>query len=273
MKSRVSPKIRAWIFLFILNAAWISLAGLGFERETWLWITPIALSINCLFLTYDQVLNFSHLHTQRLSGQDPWGILKLVHQLSTDLQRPPPQVFLIPLPCAQLFSYGKTGKHSRLFITEGTLQLLNEKELRAVLTYQILAMKSSYSVLNYWLGAVLDLLYRLGRVLQQGFAFIFGWAPNLSAWLVSPWIWLLHYILLSPKDFQKLDKATAARLQSPEDLARALWKMDAYAKTQPWPEPWVFAHMCMVSPFNHPTFRIQPSLKGRIKHLLGRYQL
>jgi hypothetical protein len=118
-----------------------------------------------------------------------------------------------------------------------------------------------------------DLLLRAGLGFERAFGFVFGWAPKLSAWLVGPWTWLLHHLLMSPRDFQTLDKVTAAKLDSPEDLARALWKMEAYAQTQPWSDPWVFAHMCMVSPFGVQIFQVQPTLKGRIKNLLGRYPL
>lgn len=272
-KSRLNPKIRITIFLVAINAAWMIAAWWGLEREHWLWVTPIALSINFLLLTYDHVLNFSKLKSEPLLGQDPWGVLKLVNQISSELGRPTPMVYLISHPSAQVFAYGRSGKKARLFITEGALKLLNERELRAVLTFQILAIKQSYSILNYWLGAVVDLLYRAGQALERGFALLFGWAPPLATWLVTPWIWLLHHLLMSPKDFQRLDSATAAKIESPEDLAQALWKMEAYAQTQPWSDPWVFAHMCMVSPLGNGIFRVQPSLKSRIKHLIGRYPL
>ena len=273
VKSRLNPKIRITLFLVAINAAWMVGAWWGLDRESWLWITPIALSINFLMLTYDRVLTFSKLKSEPLLGQDPWGVLKLVNQISSEFQRPAPQVFLITHPGAQVFTYGKSGKSARLFVTEGALKLLNERELRAVLVFQILAIKNSFSVLNYWLGAVIDLLYRIGKVLERAVALLFGWTPPLAAWLITPWIWLLHHLLMSPNDFKNLDEATASKIEAREDLAQALWKMEAYAQTQPWMDPWVFAHMCMVSPLGTGIFRVQPSLKGRIKHLIGRYPL
>ena len=63
--------------------------------------------------------------------------------------------------------------------------------------------------------------------------------------MLAPVTWFLQYALLSPDDFIRLDRTTARRLGRPEDLARALWKMESYAETRPWEQPWVFAHMCM----------------------------
>jgi heat shock protein HtpX len=271
------PKLRVVVFLCLVNAAWATAAWLTLERSTWLWITPIALSINGLLLTYDQVLTFTKLHSQPVLGQDPWGLLKLVHELSEKFQIATPQVFLIAQPSAQLFCYGKTGKRTRLFITEGALRLLSARELRAVVTFQMCVMNTSYSVLNYWLGATIDLFYRLGRAFEKAFAFVFGWTPPIAATFVSPWTWFLQKVLMRASDFTKLDRAAAARIEHPEDLARALWKMESYAQTQPWAEPWVFAHMCMVSPlgFRHvlKALQIQPPVKSRIKNLIGRYPL
>ena len=265
------------LFLTLVNAAWCMAAWLWFDRPTWLWLTPIALSINALLLTYDQVLTFSEMPTLPLRGQDPWGLLKLVEELSEAFKVNAPPVFLIPHPSAQVFCYGKTRRHPRLFVTEGAIKLLSPEELRAVLIYQMCVMTSSVSLINYWLGASLDLCLRAGRGIEKAIVFIFGWSPKVSKWVVAPWIWILQRTLISSKDFHLLDKEAAARLQNPKVLAQALWKMEAYAQNQPWRDPWVFAHMCMVSPLAmHPvlnSLRVQPNLKSRIKELTGHYPL
>lgn len=261
----------------MLNGLWISAAWMWCERETWLWILPIALSINGLLLTYDQVLNFRVLSATPLTGNDPWGLLKIVNELCTQLQVPMPKIYLIERPSAQIFSYAKTQSRTRLFVTHGTLDLLSSRQLRAALTFQLMTIRSSYNVFNYWVAAILDLFYRLGKTGERAFGFMFGWRPALAAWFISPWLWLVRALLLGAGDFYKLDRETANSLDTPEDLAQALWKMEAYAQTRPWPEPWIFAHMCMVSPLTLRGFyslaRVQPPLHGRIKSLVGRYPL
>ncbi len=277
LKSLLNPRVRIAFFLLGLNAAWLVPATAWLERSEWLWVLPFALSINFLLLSYDQVLTFSHLDCEPVRGQDPWGLLKVVHRLSQQFQLPEPQVFLLRHPSAHIFSYAKTGQSSRLFVTEGLLELLPPEELNSVLTFQMVSMQSSFSFLNYWLGASIDILLRIGSGLERVSAFIFGWTPPIKSWFIGPWIWLFQTLLLSPQDYEKLDQKTALKISHPEDLARALWKMEAYAQTRPWKEPWVFSHMCMVSPLSaKPVFRLltaQPPLKSRIKRLVGRYPL
>lgn len=277
MKTLLNPKIRVALFLLILNAAWILAAWAWVDRENWLWITPIALSINALLLTYDQLLTFSELECEPLVGQDPWGLLKIVHELAEKFDVPSPQVFRVPHASAQVFCYGKTARRARLFVTEGAIKILSEAELRAVIAYQLTVVEYSYSILNYWVAALIDVLFRMGRGCEKIFALIFGWTPPLAKWLVSPWIALLQLFMLSRNDYRKIDGRAALKLAHPEDLARALWKMNSYSQTKPWREAWVFSHMCMVSPLSLSLWsrllRIQPSLKGRIKGLIGRYPL
>lgn len=266
----MSPRWRAVLFLVLVNVAWIAAAWTWTEREHWLWITPIALSINFLLLTYDQVLSFSGLEAREIAGQDPWGILKTVHALRAKRDVPEPRIFLVPTERAHVFAYGRHRNRPRIYLTEGAVNLLSSAELEAVLAHQLLAGERGLTVLNYWVGAALDLLYRLGSGVERAFAFVFGWAPELSAWLMRPSIWLMDQLLLGRRDLEKLDRDTAAWLGRPDDLARALWKMDAYSRTRPWPEAWVFAHMCLINPR---ASRPQPELKPRLRLLAGRFPL
>ena len=277
MKAWLNPKWRIGLFMILLNLGWLLPAWMWLEHASWMWITPIALSINALLLTYDQVLRFRPLESTRVLGMDPWGLLKVVHELSEQLSIPPPQVFLIAQPSAQIFSYAKSRKSARLFVTEGALNLLTSRQLKAVLVFQILAIRSGYNVLNYWIAAWLDLIFRTGKVFEKGFALVFGWTPPLAAWWVSPWLGILHFFLIDRGDFRKLDRETARHLDNPEDLAYALMRMESYAQTRPWPEPWIFAHMCMVSPLRLKKktafLRVQPALRSRIQFLAGRFPL
>lgn len=273
----INPKLRAILFLIFINSVWIVASWTFTDREHWLWITPIALSINFLLLTYDQVLTFKGLESHPLEGQDPWGLLKTANALCARFQLPEPRIFLIPHQSAQAFAYGRSKRSSRIFISEGALRLLTKPELEAVLTFQLLSLKNSLSILNYWSGALLDLVYRLGLLLEKAVAFVLGWTPKISVWITRPFMWLLQLTLMSPKDFQKLDAQTASRLGHAEDLARALWKMESYAQTLPWHDAWVFAHMCIVSPLDGTqmlnSMHVQPPLKRRITNLVGRYPL
>ena len=273
----VHPKLRVILFLAAFNLAWLVLAWALLERTAWLWALPIALSINFLWWTYDNVLTFSQLESARLKGQDSWGLLKLVHDLAGRFDIAVPQVYLIDREYAQVFTYSKLGRGARLYFTRGALELLGASELRAAVTYQLCVIQNSNGVLNYWLAAWIDLVWRFGLAVERAVGFVLGWSPRLARLIVAPFLWLLQRLLLRTNDFWKLDRQTSARLPDPTDLARALWKLSAYAETRPWADAWVFAHMCMVSPLGRkpslaPLTR-QPPIEQRILKLAGHYPL
>jgi hypothetical protein len=251
--------------------AWVAPTLLWVSRENWLWITPIALSINALLMTYDWLLSFAPVDSRPLEGQDAWGLLKDLHQASEGLALRPPKVMLVQSSSAQIFAYGRSSRSVRLFVSEGFLKLLSPAERQAVLLYQLLAIQRNYPVLNYWLAVTVDLIYRLGLQVERVFAFVFGWNAKIAHFLAAPFMLLAQHLLLSPADFARLDHDTKNMIGNPDDLARALWKLSSYARTQPWTDPWALAHMCIVSPIDW--WPIQPQLNTRIMALVGRYPL
>ncbi|MGE4132870.1 MAG: hypothetical protein AB7F86_14615 [Bdellovibrionales bacterium] len=277
IKSWLQPKWRVALFLFLANVAWILATWKWLDRTQWLWVVPLALSINFLLLFYDQILPFSRTPSEVLEGQDPWGLLKMIHGLSEKFEIPCPEVHLIAHPSAQIFTFGKSRRRLKLHLTRGLLDLLSPEELYAVLTYQMEASQRSQTLLNYWIAALVDLVIRLANGVESLFAFIFGWRPPLTGWIVGPWMGVMQLLLISRQDFLLLDQKTALKISHPDDLAQALWKMESYAQTRPWRDSWVYSHMCMVSPLKSSAvfgfLRAQPTLPGRIKQLVGRYPL
>ncbi len=286
LQSWLNPRWRVGLFLLSANAAWLSATWLWADRTTWLWILPIALSINALLVTYDQILSVRIVENNddadapealQLRGQDGWGLLRTVRELCERVHVEMPKVYLIERNSAQIFAYNRTRKSAQLFVTTGALDLLTPRQLRAVLTFELLVIRGSYHVLNYWLSAWLDLLNRFGRVVERAFRFVFGWTPPLAAWLIGPWVLFVHIFMLGRADFDRLDQAAMRLVDHPEDLAFALWKLDCYAQTRPWQDAWIFAHMFIVSPLRLPAWtnllKVQPALPSRLKNIAGRYPL
>ena len=277
MKSWLHPKLRVASLVVIANVVALALAAPALDRASWFWFAPIALSINLALLTYGVILDFDRLRGEALRGQDPWGVLKMINDASAAAGIRAPEVFAVERASAQALSYSRFGRRARVVLTTGALNLLNDDERAAVVTHQVLAIRQGLAVVNYWSGAIADLVHRVGRGAERAVAFVIGWTPPIANWLVRPVTYALNFILLSPADFTRLDRATAQALPDGTALARALWKMDAYAQTRPWPEPWTFANMCLVSPIpaGHvwQGLRVQPPIAARIEVLAGRFPI
>lgn len=275
----VNAGARARFFYVLLNGLIIALVWWAADRAGLMWIVPIMLSINVVLLTYGQFLEFSNLEAEEISGFDRWGLYKIIQPLVTDLGIARPRIYLMPLQTPQALCYARTQKDSHIYLSAGLLDRLEEDELRAVVAQQLVAIKLQAGVGFYFLGATTDLIYRAGRFFDICFGWIFGWSPSLSAWPLSPCIWLLQRLFLPHNIYRQIDKLTAEILQKPEVLARALWKLESYAKTHPMPQQnlYVWSHMCAVSPLweRRPVLwlKTQPPMKSRIKSLVGYFPI
>lgn len=275
MKSWLQPKWRIFVFLLIINLTWMVVTWTKLEPSLWTWIIPFALSINFVMVFSNQLVPSLPEEPKLLAGQDPWGALKIIHLTADKLGLTAPKVFLLDTASVLIYSYGRTPSRPCLFISRGAIERLSLDELEAVITYQLIGIQKSFHVLNYWLGSIVAVVYRLGDALESITATVFGFRPKISKTLTWPVIWILRLCLIDPKDYFGLDQATVRALNHSESLAKALWKMEAYAHTLPTNEPWTIAHMCMVSPLasslSSNTF--QPSLKVRLTKLTGDFPI
>jgi len=68
-----------------------------------------------------------------------------LHRMVTDLARdagiPKPKVGIARIPIPNAFAFGRWAKDGRVCVTEGIMNLLNEKELRAVLAHEVSHLK------------------------------------------------------------------------------------------------------------------------------------
>lgn len=68
-----------------------------------------------------------------------------LHRMITDLARdagiPKPKVGIARMPIPNAFAFGRWAKDGRVCVTEGIMNLLNERELRAVLAHEVSHLK------------------------------------------------------------------------------------------------------------------------------------
>lgn len=273
----MSTKGRAWSFYVLLNILAIALTWWAADRIGILWLMPFMLSINVLILTYGQLLNFSQLPAEPLLGHDHWGLSAMVDGLSEKIGVARPEVLLLKSSTPQALVFGRSRNSSKLYLSEGLLNKLNRDEMEAILAQQLVILKSSAGVSFYLLGAIGDLLFRVGQVLDRAVAWVFGLKSQVSAWPATPFMWTLQKLLIPKNLYFKADAQASKLIDQPQALASALWKLDSYSRTSPLPSVYVWSHMCSVSPLTERKpfrwLRTQPSMKSRIKNLLGYFPI
>lgn len=76
-----------------------------------------------------------------VSEQDAPALHRMVGELARDARIPKPRVGVARIPIPNAFAFGRWASDGRVCVTEGIMNLLNEKELRAVLGHEISHLK------------------------------------------------------------------------------------------------------------------------------------
>lgn len=275
--------VRAWIFYCVMNIFVVASVWMAADRIGLLWIVPIMLSINLILLTYGQVLHFLNLKAEPIKNFEQWPAAKTLQQKSIQplvqqLEIPMPKFWLLKTDTLQAITVGIRPNDTRIYLSRGLLEKMSEQELLAIVTQQLVATHYQAGIGFYFVAALSDLLCRFGNIFDRTTSWIFGLKLSLSNWLIAPLIRILQVCLI-PKDiYNKIDRKTAELLANPQDLARALWKMESYSKTYPLIEnQYVLSHACSVHPLPETKplkwLRTHPDMKSRIKNLTGYFPI
>lgn len=76
-----------------------------------------------------------------VSEQEAPALHRMVGELARDARIPKPRVGIARIPIPNAFAFGRWASDGRVCVTEGIMNLLNEKELRAVLGHEISHLK------------------------------------------------------------------------------------------------------------------------------------
>lgn len=221
----------------------------------------------------------------------------MLHNMVAELAReagiPKPRVCIIPDDSPNAFATGRNPEHAVVAVTQGILRLLTPEELRGVLAHEMGHVVNRDILVQSVASVLATVVMYLANMLQ--FMAIFGGgrrdgegggalgvvAGLLMAFLAPIAASLIQFAISRSREY--LADATGAKLsRSPQALASALGKLDAYARQIPMhnatPQT---ANMFIVNPFANmkgvtSLFTTHPPIQDRIARLqdmarTGRY--
>ena len=214
----------------------------------------------------------------------------MLHQMVEDLAReagvPKPKICVIPEDSPNAFATGRNPENAVVAVTQGIMRLLSPEELRGVLAHEMGHIVNRDILVQSVASVLATVVMFLANMLQ--FAAIFGGgrrdgegggnafgmvAGLLMAFLAPVAASLIQFAISRSREY--LADATGARLShSPQALASALAKLDAYSKQLPMhsasPQT---ANMFIVNPFAGLSggvtslFTTHPPIQDRIARL------
>jgi len=214
-------------------------------------------------------------------------IYQIVERLAAKANIPAPKIFLIPTDSPNAFATGRNPNHASVAVTRGILAICDDEEIEGVLAHELGHVKNRDILTSAVVATIAGAIILIGRMVfwAEMFGGFGGGGSSdsrrggaLSAlvmMLLAPFAAVLIQLWISRTREYEADHAGAEITGNPQGLARALDKIDKYAKQIPMQASPTMAHLYIYQPLTSgqifsSLFSTHPPIRKRIERLIGR---
>jgi heat shock protein HtpX len=178
---------------------------------------------------------------QPVTEQQAPQLYAIVRELTTKAGMPMPAIYISPADQPNAFATGRNPSHAAVAVTHGLMQVVDEDELRGVLAHEISHVRHRDILIGSVAAAVAMGIMFVARIAFWGQLFGGGGRDDddggiigaLLLMILAPLAAVLLQAALSRSREFEADRGGAELCGSGEPLARALEKIEAYAKRIP----------------------------------------
>ena len=179
---------------------------------------------------------------QPVTRQEAPELYAMVEDLASRHGMPMPRLYISPEMQPNAFATGRNPEHAAVCCTQGILQVLDQDELRGVLAHELSHVHNRDILIGSVAAAVAMAIMFVARIAMWGAIFGGGGGDDddggniiglLAMVILAPVAAMLLQMALSRSREHQADSSGARLLGDGEPLARALEKIEAYAKRVP----------------------------------------
>jgi heat shock protein HtpX len=264
--------------LLAIGQLWAGQRGLMFAL-----ILAAVMNLGSYFFSDKIALSMSG--AQPIARDENPRIYQIIERLAAKANIPAPKIYFIPSDSPNAFATGRNPSHASVAVTRGILEVCDDAEIEGVLAHELAHVKNRDILISAVAATVAGAITMVARMVYYAELFGFGGGRSddrrggalsaLAMMIVAPLAAMLIQMAISRSREYEADATGAAITGNPQGLARALDKIDKYAKRIPLQASPSMAHMFIIQPLTtgevfSSLFSTHPPIRKRIERLIGR---
>jgi len=248
-------RVKTWVLIAAMGGLFVLIGAFFGGSSGAIIALGIALVFNVSMYWFSDKIAIGTTRSKPVTEQEAPELYKIVRELTELNKMPMPRIYVSDMMQPNAFATGRNPDHAVVAVTKGILQILDERELRAVLAHELSHVANRDILIGSVAAAIGMSITFLAR-----FAFWFGGGNDrngigvlgmLMAWVLAPLAAAIIQMAVSRSREYQADESGAILSHDPDALASALRKLEETAKQVPVPATVApsEAHLFIVNPF------------------------
>lgn len=267
--------VKSWLLIATLAGLFVAVGALiGGGRGATIAL-GLALVFNFIMYWSSDRIAIAATRSKPVTEAEAPELYEIVRELAAGARAPMPRIYVSEMAQPNAFATGRNPEHAAVSVTRGILEILDRRELRAVLAHELSHVMNRDILVSTIASAIGSAFTYLAYM-----AFFFGGDDDenplgvvgfLLVWLVAPLAaGLIQMAVSRSREFQA-DESGAVLSQDPEGLASALLKLEDTSRRVPAPVNPAQAHLFIVNPLRSggvaSLFSTHPPTEERVRRL------
>jgi heat shock protein HtpX len=267
-------RVKTWILIAALGGLFVVVGAAIGGRSGALVALVLAFGFNAVMYFASDKIAVAATRSRPVTEAEAPELYGIVRELATEAQAPMPRVYVSEMEQPNAFATGRSPEHAVVAVTRGMLQILDRRELRAVLAHELSHVVNRDILVNTIaasIGSAFTYLAYMVLFFGGDDDSPLGGLSFLLLWLVAPIAAMLIQLAVSRSREFQADESGALLSHDPDALASALLKLEQSSKVVPAQVNPAQAHLFIVNPLRPGgvagLFSTHPPTEERVRRL------